>query len=309
MMSAGMTEMTTRVHARLPETLRVRDSALTSVLGNPAPGGGAFNSLLEGPSFDRAGNLYCVDVPYGRIFKIAPDQQWEIFARYDGHPTGLKIHRDGRIFVADNKLGIISFNPAGGAHAVVVEAFEGARLLGVNDLIFSASGDLYFTDPGPSALENPIGRVFRLRTDGTLDLLLDGLAYPNGLALDPQEKALYVAVTRTLQVIRIPLTADYGPVSKCGVFVQLTGGLIGPNGLAVDNNGSLAVVQAGLGVVWLFSCYGEVIGRVSSCGGRSVTNLAYGGEGLAQMFITEVERGEILVADMKVAGRALFSHA
>ena len=49
-------------------------------------------SFLEGPSFDRAGNLYVTDIPFGRIFRISPAGEWTLVTEYDGWPNGLKIH-------------------------------------------------------------------------------------------------------------------------------------------------------------------------------------------------------------------------
>ncbi|WP_369334447.1 SMP-30/gluconolactonase/LRE family protein, partial [Stenotrophomonas maltophilia] len=59
--------------------------------------GQAIDSFLEGPSFDRDGNLYLTDIPFGRIFKITPDNQWTLVAEYDGWPNGLALHRDGAL--------------------------------------------------------------------------------------------------------------------------------------------------------------------------------------------------------------------
>jgi hypothetical protein len=70
------------------------------------------HSSLEGPSFDRAGNLYCVDLAHGRVFPITPDRTWTVSAEYDGIPNGLKIHRDGRIFIADHRNGLHGFRSA-----------------------------------------------------------------------------------------------------------------------------------------------------------------------------------------------------
>src|SRR5882762_5681809 len=61
--------------------------------------------FIEGPSFDAAGNLYIVDIPFGRIFRIAPDGAWALVIEYDGWPNGLKIHPKGRLFVAHASLG------------------------------------------------------------------------------------------------------------------------------------------------------------------------------------------------------------
>ena len=49
------------------------------------------HSFLEGPSFDRNGNLYVVDIPFGRIFRISPDKEWTLVTEYDGEPNGLKM--------------------------------------------------------------------------------------------------------------------------------------------------------------------------------------------------------------------------
>jgi gluconolactonase len=102
----------TEVYARMPAELHRTDKYSAWV---ERRGAGPLHSFLEGPSFDRAGNLYCVDLAHGRVFRIAPDRSWTVFAEYEGIPNGLKIHRDGRIFVADHQNGILCFDPHTGA--------------------------------------------------------------------------------------------------------------------------------------------------------------------------------------------------
>lgn len=295
--------VTTEVFTRMPDTLR-RPGVETR--WSRARGAGTLHSFLEGPSFDRAGNLYCVDLCHGRIFRISPDGEWTIFAEYDGDPNGLKIHRDGRIFVADHHLGLLVFNPDTGAHSVVAERSDHGAFLGLNDLVFADNGDLYFTDPGESGLDNPNGRVFRRNASGSIDLLCDGLPYPNGLVLNPRQDTLYVAVSRSLQILRLPLRD--GRVYKSGVFLQLSGGLGGPDGMAVDEDGGLTVVHAGFGTVWQFSAVGEPIARIRSCAGIRTTNVAYGGDDMRSLYITEAEEGVILRARLDIPGRRMYSH-
>jgi gluconolactonase len=179
---------------------------------------------------------------------------------YDGHPNGLKIHRDGRIFVADHHLGLLCFDPLTHTRSLVADRADESRFRGLNDLVFGDDGDLFFTDPGESALENPNGRVFRRRAAGTIDLLMDGLPDPNGLVLSPSQKTLYVAVTRSQQVPRLPLHPQ--GTFKCGMFLQLSGGLAGPDGMAIGADGSLVVVHAGFGTVWVFDSLGEPVARI-----------------------------------------------
>lgn len=295
----------TRFFALLPDDLRILNRPTEWSRMRESNN---IHSFLEGPSFDRSGNLYCVDLCHGRIFRISPEGDWEVFADYDGQPNGLKIHKDGRIFVADAKLGILSFDPSTGHRTSVLDRAGDTPFAGVNDLVFADNGDLYFTDPGASGLENPIGRVFRLRCTGELDLLMDGLPVPNGIVLSPEQDALYVAVTRSQQVLRMLLLPLYPRVYKSGVFIQLSGGLAGPDGMAVDDEGNLAVAHGGFGTVWMFSRLGEPMARIKSCAGIRTTNVAFGGPDRKTLYITEAEQGVILEAQLDTPGRLMYSH-
>jgi len=249
-----------------------------------------------------------VDIPHGRIFHISTAGDWHVFAEYEGEPNGLKIHKDGRIFVADAKHGILCFDPVTGERRLVLNRWNHEPLRAVNDLVFDSRGDLYFTDPGYSDFLHPTGRVFRLRSSGEVDLLAKDLPLPNGLVLNPQENLLYVALTRSNQVITVPLRNNHQGVGKTGVLLNLSGGLAGPDGLAMDDTGNLVVVHAGFGTVWVFSSMGEPMFRIRSCEGLRTTNIAYGGVDRRTLYITEAESGSILQAQLPSPGRLMFSH-
>lgn len=296
--------ITASVFTRLPEHLHIKDrrTAWTDARQHGVP-----HSFLEGPSFDRKGRFYCTDIPYGRIFRISPQGEWEVFAEYDGEPNGLKIHKDGRIFICDRRKGIVALDPETGRFSAHLERAYSEAFRGVNDLVFASNGDLYFTDQGQSGLHDPTGRVYRLRANGDLTCLLNNVPSPNGIALNPAEDILYVAVTRGNAVWRVPLLPS-GEVTKVGVFLHLSGGLGGPDGLAVDVEGNLAVAIAGLGTVWVFSRLGEPLYRIRSEVGLRTNNIAYGGEDGRTLFITESTSGSVLKAPLPVPGLPLFSH-
>lgn len=294
----------TEVFAELPEAMRRAGQPSEWVDGQPNAAG--THSLLEGPSFDRAGRLFCVDVAFGRVFRIGDDGSFTTIADYDGEPNGLKIHKDGRIFIADFKNGIMRLDPETGTVERVRHRYRVERFKAVNDLVFASNGDLYFTDQGLTGLHEPTGRVFRLCADGQLDLLLSNVPSPNGIVLNQQETEIFVAATRGNCIWRAPRMPD-GGVAKVGLFIQLSGGN-GPDGLAMDAEGNLAVAHVGLGAVWLFSPIGEPLLRINSCRGRKVTNLAYGGPDRRTLFITEAESGSILTARMDVPGHPTFAH-
>lgn len=286
----------------LPTTLFV---SVVDTLGLKA-GADTPHSFLEGPSFDRDGNLYVVNATHGQILRVRPDKRIDVAAHYDGIPNGLKIHKSGEIFIADRQNGIMRMDPVSGK----VTPFLGRDKLmpdykGVNDLFFRSNGDLYFTDQGSTDLRNPTGRVFRYSASGKLDLLLSNVPSPNGIVMNPAETHLFIAVTFGPQVWRCAILAD-GSVDRLGAFQTFSGGYSGPDGLAMDETGGLAVAVNRMGSVFLFDRQGEPTYRVRSCAGLMTTNLAFGGPDLKRLYITESETGSILVADVPVKGQAMF---
>jgi gluconolactonase len=277
--------------------------------GRSVPRNGCF---LEGPAFDRAGNLYVTDIPYGRIFRVDAGGTFSLVAEYDGEPNGLAIDADGRILVADYRQGLLELDPLSGQVKQVLDGYRAERFKGLNDLTFADNGDLYFTDQGQTALDDPTGRVYRLRTDGALDRLAGQLPSPNGLVLNGRQDTLHVAVTRANAIWRLPLLAPTaqnpaGGVARMGLFVQLSGGR-GPDGMAIDESDGLAVAHPDMGAVWLFDRRGEPLLRIDSPASDVVTNVAHGGADRRTLYIVDSEAGCILTAPVPVAGRVLRSH-
>jgi gluconolactonase len=244
--------------------------------------GAATDCFIEGPSFDASGNLYIVDIPFGRIFRITPEKKWTLVVEYDGWPNGLKIASDGRILVADYRHGIMELDARAGRMQKVLTSRNSESFKG--------------TDQGQTGLHDPTGRVYRLATSGKLDCLLDTGISPNGLVLDPREAVLFVAMTRDNAVWRMPFMKD-GSASKVGRFCSMFGPS-GPDGMTMDSAGRLFVAHASLGHVFVFAPNGECIARIKSCAGQSCTNVAIGGEKRDRLYITESVTGTVLVADI-----------
>jgi gluconolactonase len=289
----------TEIFARVPDEFRAKENPRLQS-GIPR------DCFLEGPSFDRDGNLYVTNIPYGQVFRVSPDGTFTSVVTYEGEPNGLKIHKNGRIVIADHKLGLLMYDPPTNRLTVLLDRPRHERFKGLNDLVFAQSGDLYFTDQGESGMHDPTGRLWRLRPDGRLDLLLDNVPSPNGLVLTPDESILYLAVTRANSVWRVPLSPD-GLLGRVGVFIQMSGGT-GPDGMAIDEEGNLAVCHVGMGSVWLFSKLGRPTAEIRSCAGLGTTNAAFGGPERKTLYITESETGSILKADLSVAGKLMYSH-
>ena len=295
-----------RAFASLPDRYRKKKRTAWS---DPNRQGAAVDSFLEGPSFDRKGNLWCVDIPFGRIFKVSPKGDWDLVVQYDGWPNGLKIGKDGSIFIADYRKGLLKLNEKTGAIETVLGTAFSESFKGLNDLHFADNGDLYFTDQGQSGIADPSGRVYRLRTEGKnageLQRLVANAPSPNGITLNTKNSQVYVAITRAQQIWRLPLMAG-GTPSKTGVAIQLSGGHAGPDGIEMDAEDGLLVCHLGVGI-WRFDA-NMLPTHLVHAGKqhRLMTNIAFQGK---KLFITDSLNGEILTADMPVAGKKMYSGA
>jgi hypothetical protein len=172
----------TTVFSAMPDSFRRKDVATEWADANRP--GAPTDCFIEGPSFDKDGNLYIVDIPFGRIFRIAPDKTWSLVVEYEGWPNGLKIAADGRILVADYMHGIMECDARSGRMRKVLTSRNSESFRGCNDLHLASNGDVYFTDQGQTGLHDPTGKVYRYTRSGRLDCLIDTGPSPNGLVLD-----------------------------------------------------------------------------------------------------------------------------
>ncbi len=291
-------------HFSLPDKFRQKTR---SDWAEPNRLGQEVDSFLEGPSFDRDGNLYFVDIPFGRIFRLDPAGDCQLVCQYDGWPNGLKITKDGRFFICCYKRGLLELDVQRGTVTTILGSRNSEAFKGLNDLIFAANGDCYFTDQGQTGIHDWTGRVFRYVPDtGRLDLLLSNVPSPNGLVLNGRENRLFVAVTRQNAVWRAPMMLD-GSLSKVGTYLQLSGGHGGPDGMAIDAEDGLYVCHLGMGV-WRFNADGIPTHLIEAAEGHHMTNLAFGGPENRTLFITEADTGTIQTCEVPVPGKVMYSH-
>lgn len=248
----------------------------------------------EGPAFDDKRNLYVV--AYRRASEIGvirPDGTVEPFMDLaeEGAPNGMAFSPDGRLFACEY-IGdrIVSIDLATKKVTTVVDSYQGEKLNDPNDIFLCANGDIYFTDPYRKDATSG-GRVFVYsQKEKKLYLLVEGLAFPNGLTVSRDMKTLYVAQTVRRNVTAYPLSADGHSVVGPGKEIFLMEGGEGPDGIEEDEKGNLFITHYGAGRVYLVSPGGELIG--CACGfGTDVTNVQIHGEWL---YITEPQKGQVL---------------
>lgn len=293
---------------RITAEIAFRLPASPSRAGDTAPwlrlhrNGAPLGSFLEGPSFDQDGHLYVVDIPFGRVFRIAPDGHFDVVIQYDGQPNGLKFGPDGAAWISDFARGLLRLEPSSGRIETVLDAREHG-FHGLNDLYFHGD-ECWFTDQGMSGLQAPFGRVMRWRIGGRApEVFLDGIPSPNGIVVDQAGRHVLIAVTRANAIWGAPILLD-GGTAKVGLFIQMSG-CSGPDGMALDVLGNLAVAHPGLGAAWLFSDRGEPMLRIDSPLTSVITNCAFGGPDRRDLYLTEADSGVVLRARLPHPGLIL----
>ena len=268
--------------------------------------GGKF---LEGPAADQEGNLWVVSINSGAVSKIAPDGKWTDVFNTSGQPQGLKFHKDGRLFGVDRKKGVFVYDVKAQKLSDYVLYFQNQNFLGPNDLILDRQGGLYFTDPWGMSLANLRGAVYYVSPEGKPSLLIDNMAFPNGIAISADEKTLYVAETMRNAVWAVGLE-EPGVMTqrRARILAYLPGGGVGPDGMAVDEQGNLYVAYFDAGEVVVFTGKGKLIGAIKLPAGEGTftTNVTFGGLDRKTLYITEADKNVIYKVAMKVRGLKLF---
>lgn len=248
----------------------------------------------EGPLPQADGSLLFTENRAGRVIRVLPDGATEVWLASSGNANSLAARSNGEIVAAltGDKPGIGVLRQ-GEPPRFLVESFEGQRFGRPNDLVVSRRGDVYFSDPGAGA-PGTVTAVYRLAADGGLTRLdSNGIGRPNGVALSPDERTLYVADTAGEWVVAYPLDragvagARRNFARLAGFQQSATGPTSGADGLAIDVKGRLYVATT-VGVQ-VFSPRGEALGIIELP--KAPQNLAFAGKNRATLYV--VGRGSV----------------
>jgi len=283
--------------------LEARDPGLHALIAPDAPiervAGGL--TFTEGPVW-RDGALYFSDIPNKRIARwrrLPEGPELTTYAR--GMSNGLTLDRQGRVLAAEHDGRRVSRVADDGTRSALVEQFQGKRLNSPNDLVVKSDGAIYFTDP-PYAVqpsvpgtvrpagwwtqpipgkEQPCHGVYRIAPDGTVRLLLDDFALPNGLAFSPDESVLYIDDSAHKHIRAFTVRPD-GTLGDSRILLDMASDDPGvPDGLKVDVQGN--VFCTGPGGVWVCRADGTFLGRIILP--ELPANLAWGEDG-SVLFLT-----------------------
>ncbi|MBX3356939.1 MAG: SMP-30/gluconolactonase/LRE family protein [Phycisphaeraceae bacterium] len=241
-------------------------------------------SFVEGPVWAsvESGYLLFSDPNRNVIHRWSPDGEVSIYRTKSGYTgtdigeyhqpgsNGLAIDPEGRLTICEHGNRRVTRLEHNGTLTVLADRHNGKRLNSPNDLVYRSDGTLYFTDPPfglPRAFADPskeleFSGVYCLY-NGTLRLVGTDMTGPNGLALSPDEKHLYVDNwdEKRKVVMRYDVAPD-GSLSNGAVFFDMTGapGEEALDGLKVDAHGNVYV--SGPGGVWIISAAGAHLGTL-----------------------------------------------
>jgi gluconolactonase len=283
--------------------LEVRDPGLHDLIAPDAAieriAGGL--TFTEGPVW-RAGHLLFSDIPNKRIvrWRRLPEGP-ELTTYATGMSNGLTLDRQGRVLAAEHDGRRVTRVADDGARTVLAEQYQGKRLNSPNDIVVKSDGAVYFTDPPygvrpapPGTVrpagwwtqpipgkEQPSNGVYRLTPDGTLRLVADDFALPNGLAFSPDESVLYIDDSAHKHIRAFDVAPD-GSLTRGRILLDMKSDDPGvPDGLKVDVRGN--VFCTGPGGVWVCRPDGALLGRVVLP--ELPANLAWGEDG-SVLFLT-----------------------
>jgi sugar lactone lactonase YvrE len=236
----------------------------------------------EGPTWRNGELFFCS----GALMRV--DAAKKAHPYLEINPAGTVLRADGHILICDNKHRALLDLAPDGKVGVVVEQFGMQRLRSLNDLTVDARGNVYWTDPEGSSLKSPVGSIFRVRPDGRVDRVATGLAFPNGLDVDPAGKFLYVIESQSKKILRYPVPADDELLGKPEVFFDLGGS--GGDGCVFDAAGNFWVAdfhrpETGKGRITVLSPAGKVLAHLP-VPAQVVSNITFGGPDNDEIFCT-----------------------
>ena len=277
----------------------------------------------EGPVwFPKQKMLVFSDVPRNTVYSWSEKNGADEYLKPSGYTgtvqrggepgsNGLTRDKDGNLVLCQHGDRRVARLNKDRTFTVLADRYDGKRFNSPNDLCYDRNGNLYFTDPpyGLSkgmedpAKELPFQGVYRIGKDGKVTLLTKEMTRPNGIALSPDEKTLYICNSDPNQaiIVAFPINSD-GTLGARRLVLDTTSlvkqGLKGlPDGLKVDNKGNL--FATGPGGVLVITPQGKHLGTINT--GEATANCAWGDDGstlyiTADMYLARIKtktRGEM----------------
>lgn len=259
--------------------------------------------FTEGPAWDaRGGVLYFSDIPNMTIHALDAEDQLSSFTDQSNYTNGMRVASDGRLLACQMAGQVVAYDTETAEAELLASEYEGKRFNAPNDLVNDSDGGIYFTDPrfrAPEPLPQGVQAVYYIGSAGDIRRVTGDLPAPNGVALSPDGKQLYVIPSHQDEMLVYDVTGP-GEISKQRVLCRLKQAAgtseRGGDGLAVDVQGNVYITSH-LGVQ-IFSSEGKPRGIVRFP--EQPANAAFGGADRKTLYVTA--RSGLYRVAMPIAG-------
>lgn len=242
----------------------------------------ANQKFTEGPVWSREGFLLWSDVPNDHINKFVPGTGVSLFRDKSNGANGNTFDDKGRLYTCESRTRRVIRTDKTGKIEVLAEKFEGKRLNAPNDIVVSKSGNIYFTDPAfgqqADGRELDFYGVYHITPKGELKLIAKPVGRPNGIALSPNARLLYVANSDERNIRAYDVGRD-GTVSNERILISNVDGP--PDGIKVDEKGNIYVTAKALPV---YSPEGKLLHTIAVP--EVPANCAFGDPDMMTLYIT-----------------------
>ena len=227
------------------------------------------------------GHLLFSDIPVNQIFKIDSKGR-TVFRENSGGASGNAYDDKGRLYTCESRSRRVVRTDKKGASEVLADSFEGKKLNGPNDIVVTKNEHAYFTDPAfgdaVDRRELPFHGVFHVSPKGVVTAALRWQTRPNGLAVSPDSKTLYVTNSDERNVRAYDIGKD-GELTNERIVVAKTEGV--PDGVEVDAQGNLFVAARGVSI---YSPAGQPVTTIQLA--EKPSNLVFGDGTLQTLYVT-----------------------
>jgi len=227
-------------------------------------------TFTEGPAWSKDGYLIFSDTPTNRLLRWYPGHDIEVFRADAGGPAGNAFDTEGRLYTCETRARRVTRTGRKGEVEVLAERWDGKRFNAPNDIVVSKTGHVYFTDPAfgeqSDHRELDFFGVYHLAPKLPLKLVAKPSGRPNGIALSPNGRILYVLNSDERNLRAYDLDKNGEPSNERVLISNLPGV---PGGVRTDDKGNLYIAGSNLSI---YNSEGKLVhaldlrGRASNCG-------------------------------------------
>jgi gluconolactonase len=239
-------------------------------------------AYAEGPAWSPSGFLIFGDIPNNKLLQFTPGQPANVFRENSNGATGNRFDAQGRLYSCESHSRRVTRTDKKGKVEILAERWQGKRLNAPNDLAIRKDGDIYFTDPAfgnqQDTRELDFFGVYHISRKGDLEVVAKPKGRPNGIALSPDGRTLYVSNSDEKNVRAYDLNKN-GEASNERTLISGMEGV--PDGICVDEKGDLYVAA---NHVLVYSPEGKPIGMIQT--EETPSNCSFGDPDLGSLYIT-----------------------